>query len=308
MRRSVFVVSSVALLALGACRLFVDLDGLGDGDGVKPGGDAGPDTSSTIDGGDVVDTGAGDVAVDVVQTDAGTDADVDAGPPCPGTGGPTAVRVPLPDGGSFCIDSTEVTNAQYQAFLAANVSTSNQGAFCGWNTTYVPSSDWPPAVGSDNKPVGWVDWCDARAFCAWSGKRLCGATGGGGNLTLATIENPLLNEWTYACSKAGERVYPYGSIFDATKCNAGATADPDVIENVKSRPGCEGGYAGIYDLGGNVHEWIDGCIIGGDPATDFCGFSLQSYSHDQPDMACTQFDGRARNDPLDEIGIRCCSN
>lgn len=305
MRRSAFVASTFAILALGACRLFVDLDGLGDGPSAA-GGDSGPDTSTPIDSGDLVDSGGSDVAVDAIEDDAGSDAD--AGPPCPGTGGPTAVRVPLPDGGSFCMDSTEVTNAQYAAFVSANVSTSNQGAFCNWNATYLPSSDWPYQAGADDKPVGWVDWCDAQAFCKWSGKRLCGVVGGGGNLTIATIENPLLNEWAYACTKGGERTYPYGSVYDATKCNGGDTAEPDVIEAVKSRAGCEGGFAGIFDLGGNMHEWVDGCVVGGDPATDFCGFSLPAYSHVQSDMACTNFDGRARNDPLDEIGIRCCSN
>jgi hypothetical protein len=299
MRRSLVVASAAAVIGVGACRAFVDLEGLGGGD-ARP-GDGGLDVSTGVD------SGSGDAAIDspVVVVDAGTDAE--AGTPCPSTGGPAPVRIPLPDGGSFCIDSTEVTNVQYEAFLAAGVSTANQGALCNWNTTYTPSSGWPYPMNDAQKPVGWVDWCDAQAFCKWAGKRLC-ASIGGSPLTPAAIGNPLLSEYVFACSKGGERLYPYGSIYEPTKCNGAETASVDVIENVKSRPGCEGGFPGVFDLGGNSHEWVDGCILTADPATDECGFSASSYSHPLGDMACTVFHGRERDGPLDEITIRCCSD
>ena len=105
-------------------------------------------------------------------------ADADAGPICPGTGGPTGVRV-----GSYCIDSTEVTNDQYLAYLKERKGdTSGQPPQCGWNTgTYAlqPLDPWPVPVGQEQFAVVGVDWCDAFAFCAYYGKRLCGRIGGG---------------------------------------------------------------------------------------------------------------------------------
>src|SRR5262245_31170026 len=55
---------------------------------------------------------------------------------CPGTAGPQMVDV-----GSFCIDATEVTNAQYAAFVQANVPPQSVRAnppWCVWNTDYAP--------------------------------------------------------------------------------------------------------------------------------------------------------------------------
>jgi hypothetical protein len=34
-------------------------------------------------------------------------------------------------------------------------------------------------AGSGNFPITNVDWCDAYAYCAGIGKRLCGKIGGG---------------------------------------------------------------------------------------------------------------------------------
>src|SRR5258706_13479923 len=47
------------------------------------------------------------------QLDGAKDQAAEAAAPCAGTGGPPGVRVC-----TYCIDSTEVTNRQYAAFLA----------------------------------------------------------------------------------------------------------------------------------------------------------------------------------------------
>jgi hypothetical protein len=59
---------------------------------------------------------------------------------CPGTGGPTMVR--LPEG--YCIDSTVVTVEQYQTWLDMSPALPNPSdADCGWNTSFTPTHDWP---------------------------------------------------------------------------------------------------------------------------------------------------------------------
>lgn len=82
--------------------------------------------------------------------------------------------------GTFKIDPTEVTRGQYLAFLEAKQSsTAGQPATCSWNNSFVPAANWPPALAQYEMPVNHVDWCDAVAYCSWSGGRVCGAIGGG---------------------------------------------------------------------------------------------------------------------------------
>jgi formylglycine-generating enzyme required for sulfatase activity len=53
-----------------------------------------------------------------------------------------------------------------------------------------------------------------------------------------------------ACGGAAQTAYPYGNNYDAAKCSAIATS---VATNLQ----CVGGYAGLYDMSGNVVEWED---------------------------------------------------
>jgi len=55
---------------------------------------------------------------------------------CGGLPGPAMVTIPLPSGDSFCIDSTEVTRADYHAFVAAGPPLSLQPACCSWNQPF----------------------------------------------------------------------------------------------------------------------------------------------------------------------------
>jgi hypothetical protein len=197
------------------------------------GGDAGEDTLADapgVDGGADVpgdkqaptDSGAppGDGGADASGADSGIVADtgspdVGADTGCPGTAGPTPVQA-----GSICIDSTEVTNDQYAQFLTAGVSLAGQPAVCSWNTTYVQSVS--PAANTGDFPVAYVDWCDAYAFCKWAGKRLCGRIGGGSVTPGAGQSNAGVDQWYYACSQAGARVYPYSNNFVQGACRAPA--------------------------------------------------------------------------------------
>lgn len=76
----------------------------------------------------------------------------------------------------FEIGSREVSNGEYQQFLAAQQDPAIQPGECAWNDDFTPTQ-WP--VASATLPVVNIDWCDARAYCAWAGKRLCGAIAGG---------------------------------------------------------------------------------------------------------------------------------
>ncbi len=170
---------------------------------------------------------------------------------CPRGRGPTMVRVHSAH--PFCIDSTEVTRADYIEFTSEVVGVApNQPPECAWNTSLTP--EVAATGGATNLPVRGVDWCDARAYCEWAGKRLCGRIGGG-TLRREQGDDPSVSEWYAACSRDGERRFPYGDTFDASACAVEAPA-PDPV---RTHPKCEGGFAGLFDMSGSVFEWTDMC-------------------------------------------------
>lgn len=171
--------------------------------------------------------------------------------------GPVLVEV---DG--FFIDATEVTNSQYEEFLASkDGDTSGQPAECAFNDVYTPSDAWPNTA---DLPVTYVDWCDARAFCDWAGKRLCGGIDGS-QLTDANLTDESVSEWYRACvgpDPGGGNNYPYGGVYQEEVCNdlgyQEAHGYPGLVE-VGSLVGCEGHPSGVFDMVGNVNEWVDHC-------------------------------------------------
>jgi formylglycine-generating enzyme required for sulfatase activity len=254
--------------------------------------------------------GSGNAPADAA---AGTGGAIDAGSCAVKAGGPM-VRV-TGSSGSFCIDSHEVTRAEYREFLdAKGTDTSGQDSACSWNTTFVPPTDWP-GVGRDNHPVGYVDFCDAVAYCKWAGKRLCGRIGGAAN-AFGDFADATRSQWFAACSGGGVNSFAYGNTYDAAKC---VGSDYDGISGYQpvtdvsrpaGTPSCEGGYSGIYDLSGNVSEWEDSC----DAATgrnDSCRVRGGSFRGLDPtaDLRCGAGGSgsvAARSAVGNWTGFRCC--
>jgi hypothetical protein len=117
--------------------------------------------------------GAGAEPADVAQPDSIAGS-------CPsGLPGPAMVPAGAFALPTMCIDATEVTNAHYAAFLASSPAPGSGPGACTWNVRYEPLFHWPPPPERAAFPVVDVDWCDAFAYCAWAGKRLCGDPGGG---------------------------------------------------------------------------------------------------------------------------------
>ncbi len=221
---------------------------------------------------------------------------------CAGHAGPTSVQV-----GDYCIDSTEVSQADYAAFLADPPALSGQADDCRWNQHFEPqefsSEDLQPPAPYErrNFPVEHVDFCDARAYCTWAGKRLCGKRGGG---ALSESDDQADSEWFSACSSKGAQAYVYGNDFDESAC--AVTGD---YRRVGSQPGCEGGIPGVYDLIGNVWEWEDFCS--GDPAspeTMRCSRRGGAIATMPSNWACADTDPSPRQLRQGDMGIRCCSD
>lgn len=80
--------------------------------------------------------------------------------------------------GGFWIDTHEVTNAAYAAFVEATSHRPPSYVDNGprvWNK-WVGGA---PPVGYEHHPVVGVDWWDAEAYCAWSGKHRRRRSGSG---------------------------------------------------------------------------------------------------------------------------------
>ncbi len=221
---------------------------------------------------------------------------------CAGHAGPTSVRI-----GAYCIDSTEVSQADYAAFLADAPRLSDQSDDCGWNLHFEPQEFstedlLPPApYERRNFPVDHVDFCDASAYCAWAGKRLCGKLGGG---ALALGNSQAEGEWFNACSSRDELAYPYGNDFDESACAVTGDYHP-----VGSQPSCESGVPGVFDLIGNVWEWENSCS--GDPANPEkmrCSRRGGAVSTMPSSWACADTDASPRQQRQGDMGIRCCSD
>ncbi len=217
-------------------------------------------TACDCTGGTGGSSGSGGAGVDASAGTSGGGASGGSGDS--GTGGSTSKcpqgRGPvMVDLGTFCIDSTEVTQKQYQEFVDdVKGVVPSQSADCSWNTELVPPA---PCTTGDNHPVVCRDWCDAQTYCKWAGKHLCGKIGGG-PVASDKFGTASESEWVYACTQGGTTKYSWGDNAAPGMCLcSGCNKD------VASKPTCRGNappYDGVYDLIGGAAEWVDSCYQG----------------------------------------------
>jgi formylglycine-generating enzyme required for sulfatase activity len=136
-------------------------------------------------------------------------------------------RVTLP---AFYIDRYEVTNLQYKAFIDA---TERRSPDHFRNRTF--------PEGKADHPVTFVNWFDARDYCAWAGKRL-----------------PSDQEWEKAARGSDGRSFPWGNEFSMYAANtpvrwASLRQEGDTTPVGAFREGTS--PYGVYDMSGNVWEW-----------------------------------------------------
>lgn len=217
---------------------------------------------------------------------------------CPPLRGASQVKVSSATA-SYCIDTTEATNAEYAQFLASGFAlpAAEVPGGCEAVTDYTPSAGWPALPGTDLFPVVDVNYCQATAYCRWAGKRLCGAIAGG-PLAAVSFTDPKQSQWLNACTHGGAQTYPYGNTLDANACSS------TKISDVATFPACTGGFPGIYDMSGNVWEWTDTCASS-DP-TAFCDAMGGAFDSQPSELTCVSERNWTRTSGAGNIGIRCC--
>lgn len=182
-----------------------------------------------------------------------------------------------------------------------------------------PHSPYQPVDGLDTPfraasapgfvPQGYVSASQARAACEAAGKRLC------------TRREHLL-----ACRGPQKTVYPYGNEYAPKACNEGRRGHPvaalfgalaspallwgkalndprinqqeDTLRPAGATPSCVSAY-GVFDLVGNLHEWVDENreVFAG-------GYYVDAESNGSGCSYTTRAHGRLYHDY--STGFRCC--
>jgi sulfatase modifying factor 1 len=231
---------------------------------------------------------------------------VEKGTVCPGGHCSTSVpgicvRPPVSAGG-VSIDATEVTRGEYYQFAKVKSGgASGLPSSCSWWGVALGPE---PAMKDYDYPVGDADWCSAYAYCQWAGRRLCGKIGGGAVAAYGDQADPTKSQWVHACEGPSSFAYPYGEDYVDNRCN-GPHAQ-SAVSAVATHPQCVGGYPGLYDMSGNVAEWLDSCD--GTTANAQCAIQGGDFSQlvipAQMSLRCDSTFYGVRSSA--SAGFRCC--
>lgn len=194
--------------------------------------------------------------------------------------------MPLPKeaGRSVAIDTHEVTVAEFRVCVEAGTCSPRH---------FTKSTEPPCNYGlpdRDNHPMNCVDWDGAAQYCQSKGQALCSH-----------------DEWFAACRGPNDLDYPYGAAYQEGLCNSNVRQEPIASMGTRAvgeASTCEGGYPGLFDMVGNVSEWVDEC------KGSYCKFFGGGYINNPPleDFAsCKPFcAGNQKQFRSASIGFRCC--
>ena len=172
---------------------------------------------------------------------------------------------------SFAVGRFEVTNAQYREFVRTTghpVAGTGCNAFMGDKVLELPATSWAnPGYGrpiADDEPVACLRWSDASAYASW----LAGRTGKKYRLLTEA-------EWEYAARGGTTGRFTWGDDPAAACRNANIYDASGAKASGKLPYGpapCDDGYGGVapvgrfkpnafglYDMIGNVWEWVEDC-------------------------------------------------
>lgn len=131
----------------------------------------------------------------------------------------------------FAISETEVTNGDYSDFIRE----SGHASPPGWNGHKFPAD-------TASYPVVNVSWKDAVDFCEWKAQKLG-----------LPVRLPTEAEWELAARGPDQLKYPWGAEWNAEAAVSKETGGK--VSAVKTFP-INRSRLGIYDLVGNVWEWV----------------------------------------------------
>lgn len=224
----------------------------------------------------------------------------------PGTAGrgPRMARIQRLDRTCFWIDTTEVTEGQYAKYLADSPTPSDDALCSGRPDLFDPcKSRVSGDAGSADPllPKTCVDWCGARDFCSWAGKKLCRD-----NFT-AIGPDQLLTQSDYfaACTAGGKNLAPFGQDCGRFVCNVEGTGPQHAGGTTECYTLGPDNKTPVYDLIGNVEEWTEWCFA--DSPTAECVIRGGSFAPQSAKECCEGLTLLGRRRATITLGFRCCA-
>jgi hypothetical protein len=225
-------------------------------------------------------------------------------------------------GASACFDldtdQSEVSMGAYQSWLDTSPPLQNQPSACSWNDTFEPDPSClgdPAVLVADGQPEVCIDWCDAYAYCAGQGRRLCGRIAGGMN-DFDAYDDPNSSQWMNACSAGGQYDWETGDPPppDPIGCvhSGSQVSTPYAVGTHANCTSPSPGYEHLRDLSGNVEEWEDSCErdaeSGSASASDACRTRGGSFETPRDATRCDAVPASAktRSNFAPTLGFRCC--
>ena len=140
--------------------------------------------------------------------------------------------------GSFYMDKTEVTNADYAQFVKTGYPVPTNTEKAPW---WKPWNGTDPPAGREHWPVSNVSPKDAEAYAQWLSKR-----------DGVQYRLPTEAEWEFAARNGtDESLFPWGNSWDETRANLNGRPSPvDVGSFPRGNT-----LSGLQDMIGNVWEW-----------------------------------------------------
>ncbi len=197
---------------------------------------------------------------------------------------PARRTVTLP---AFTITRTQITNAQYAAFIRATARRApdvDAKTWAGYRLVHpfgrTRRHAWvrgAPPKDRENHPVVLVGYDDARAYAAWLGLE-----------TGARWRLPTEAEWEKAARGADGRRFPWGDAFDAKRLNNADRGPFDTVPAGRFPTGAS--VYGLLDAAGQVFEWTASAagagrhiVKGGSWDDKGCGICRPAARHSRPD-------------------------
>ncbi|MGZ8761660.1 MAG: CHAT domain-containing protein, partial [Aeromicrobium sp.] len=191
--------------------------------------------------------------------------------------GPENLEVDLD---TFEIARYPVTNAEFAAYVAdADVTPPRH-----WG------ADHPPTEIADH-PVVWISWERARAYCQWLSRR-----------ANRPYRLPIEQEWEKAARGTDGRLYPWGSVFDASNVKR---LTRSIVAVGSNSPGGDSPF-GVADMM-NVRQWT-AALHAGATGTFVVRGHVPSATISQPQFFLITTRQEVSSGPKATIGFRVAAN
>jgi formylglycine-generating enzyme required for sulfatase activity len=180
---------------------------------------------------------------------------------------------------AFALGKFDVTRGQWAAFVDATHRPTRTGCWWTGRTGFRPDSagSWrDPGFEQDSMhPAVCVTWYDAQDYVAWLSAR-----------TGKPYRLPSEAEWEYAARAGSATAYPWGTLashdranYGADKCCGPRAVGADIWVNTSPAAAFPPNAFGLYDMHGNVLQWLADCLA---PSYDVTPVDGSAYASDIP--------------------------